>query len=264
MIDCYRCFAHLLQLAIKGAIEKTKEVQEILQLLQTLAAHLREPLNDQHLGRLQQIAIEEERKRNKSLTSQARSTPDIDPEAPIIDLDEIDDGSKAEIDAADTLEIYEEVIEEGTWDVDEENERLLQEAAAEHELDHFSALAFGSFQPPQLKRKVKMVISNATRWNSTFFMIERFLVLKPFIEQGVKELVFDRIARDVLDKYLELYWIYQLLYPAYIITVASEAESLPIYPEVFHLLTLYRDQLRTMSGNRLPTVIKTVPKMWND
>jgi hypothetical protein len=82
---------------------------------------------------------------------------------------------------------------------------------------------------PVLKRRLHLIIDVQTRWNSTFFMLERFLILKPCLiaVMAQNEKHFGGELQLHADEWRRMENIWQILYYAAELTVRAQAEKFP-------------------------------------
>lgn len=109
--------------------------------------------------------------------------------------------------------------------------------------------------PDQSTEPLVMLIDQATRWNSKFLMLERYLQVHPAIQdvfngrdprnpldrrdfEGLEELSFEE-RHSVL-------WIWRILYTAYVITLQAQLED-ALYPTILKNIDLYQQRLGGLS-----------------
>lgn len=154
-----RCFAHTLQLAVRDAI-KEAGLSSLLKMVRRLVARFRKSnvLMDA-LWRQQRLA-------------QELSAPAAPEKSPSIDL-MVMEPEEASFDVEEV-----ELVEEGVV-------LRAPDAVLEAHVDNAAQAALHLLRIPSVGRKLKLLIDTPTRWNSTFYMIERLLVMRPFVEAAI-------------------------------------------------------------------------------
>lgn len=198
--------AHTLQLAVRDAL-KEASLEPLLEKVRALVVKFRRS-----------------NKLIASLRQQQKMYINYQENPAVVDI-VADAVAVMEIDSVPAPEEYEEVeeilIEEGRVIVSEVMEESLQELRGQTEMS--------KLRVPNLKRVLIPIIDVETRWNSTFHMLERLLVIKTPLKTTIdfsEDIDLQNLALNA-DEWFAVEEIWKILYFPTDLTVRMQGECYP-------------------------------------
>lgn len=125
--------------------------------------------------------------------------------------------------------------------------------------DYLEKLIVSKPDPPS--QAVGMVLEQATRWNSKFLMLERYLVLHEFVQELFRSTELLDELRDLQEvtsnEYRDLLWVWRMLYPAYVMTLHAQKASC-FYATMLKNVNHFRNSLSLCISQELSPYLQSV------